>query len=107
MATFKKQIKKVNPGRLIDVRKICPHLKTECIKTNCNAFAFHNEINIVSLEEKIQEEKNGHDWEKILKINDWKLHAISKSTIGPDEQDSLYIRVVDPEKTGQGRCKLK
>lgn len=103
MIPFKKQIKRINPGRLIDVKKICPYLNQVCIRDRCNAFAAHHEINIVSLEEKIQDESKGIDWEKILEINNWKKHAISRSAVGPDDQDTLYIRARGPE-TGQGRC---
>lgn len=103
MIPFKKQIKRINPGRLIDVKKICPYLNQVCIRDRCNAFAAHHEINIVTLEEKIQDESKGIDWEKILEINNWKKHAISRSAVGPDDQDTLYIRARGPE-TGQGRC---
>ena len=103
MIPFKKQIKRINHGRLIDVKKICTYLNQVCIRDRCNAFAAHHEINIVSLEEKIQDESKGIDWEKILEINNWKKHAISRSAVGPDDQDTLYIRARGPE-TGQGRC---
>ena len=103
MNQFKKQIKRINPGRLIDVKKICPYLNQVCIRDRCNAFVVHHEINIVTLEEKIQDESKGIDWEKILEINNWKKHAISRSAVGPDDQDTLYIRARGPE-TGQGRC---
>ena len=103
MIQFKKQIKRINPGRLIDVKKICPYLNQVCIRDRCNAFVVHHEINIVTLEEKIQDESKGIDWEKILEINNWKKHAISRSAVGPDDQDTLYIRARGPE-TGQGRC---
>lgn len=102
MVSFKKQIKRINPGRLIDVKKICPYLNQVCIRDRCNAFAAHHEINIVSLEEKIQDESKGIDWEKILEINNWKKHTISRSAVGPDDQDTLYIRA--RSETGQGRC---
>ena len=103
MIPFKKQIKRINPGRLINVKKICPYINQLCIRDRCNAFAAHHEINIVTLEEKIQDESKGIDWEKILEINNWKKHAISRSAVGPDDQDTLYIRARGPE-TGQGRC---
>ena len=103
MIPFKKQIKRINPGRLIDVKKICPYINQLCIRDRCNAFVVHHEINIVTLEEKIQDESKGIDWEKILEINNWKKHAISRSAVGPDDQDTLYIRARGPE-TGQGRC---
>ena len=103
MTQFKEQIDRINPGRLIDVKKICPYINQVCIKDRCNAFAHHHEINIVTLEEKIQDESKGIDWERALEINDWRKHAISMSVIGPDDQDTLYIRVRSPG-TGQGRC---
>ena len=103
MNQFKEQIDRINPDRLIDVKKICPYLNQVCIRDRCNAFVVHHEINIVTLEEKIQDESKGIDWEKILEINNWKKHAISRSAVGPDDQDTLYIRARGPE-TGQGRC---
>ena len=103
MIPFKKQIKRINPGRLINVKKICPYINQLCIRDRCNAFAAHHEINIVTLEEKIQDESKGIDWEQILEINNWKKHAVSRSAVGPDDQDTLYIRARGPE-TGQGRC---
>lgn len=103
MNQFKEQIDRINPGRLINVKKICPYLNQVCIRDRCNAFVVHHEINIVTLEEKIQDESKGIDWEKILEINNWKKHAISRSAVGPDDQDTLYIRARGPE-TGQGRC---
>ena len=92
MTSFKKQIKRINPGRLIQTGLICPHIRQACIKDKCNAFAPHYDINIVSLEEKISQEEKGCDWEKELEMDDWKKHAISRSAIGPDEQDTLYVR---------------
>ena len=103
MIPFKKQIKRINPGRLINVKKICPYINQLCIRDRCNAFAAHHEINIVTLEEKIHDQNKGIDWEKILEINNWKKYAISRSAVGPDDQDTLYIRARGPE-TGQGRC---
>ncbi len=103
MILFKKQIKRINPGRLINVKKICPYINQLCIRDRCNAFAAHHEINIVTLEEKIQDESKGIDWEQILEINNWKKHAVSRSAVGPDDQDTLYIRARGPE-TDQGRC---
>ena len=103
MNQFKEQIDRINPGRLIDVKKICPYINQLCIRDRCNAFVVHHEINIVIFEEKIQDESKGIDWEKILEINNWKKHAISRSAVGPDDQDTLYIRARGPE-TGQGRC---
>ena len=106
MTTFKKQIKRVNPGRLIDTRKICPHIGIACIKDKCNAFSLHHEINIVSLEEKIANQNNGRDWEKELLIDNWVRYSISRSATGPDDQDTLFIRNRDIE-TGAGRCLIK
>ena len=103
MNQFKEQIDRINPGRLINVKKIYPYINQVCIRDRCNAFVAHHEINIVTLEEKIQDESKGIDWEKILEINNWKKHAISRSAVGPDDQDTLYIRARGPE-TGQGRC---
>lgn len=100
---FKEQIDRINPGRLIDTNKMCPYIKDKCVKDKCNAFVAHHEINIVSLEEKISDENKGIDWEKNLEIDNWKKHAISKSAIGPDDQDTLYVRVRNSE-IGQGRC---
>ena len=103
MTQFKEQIDRINPGRLIDVKKICPYLNQVCIRDRCNAFAAHHEINIVTLEEKIHDQNKGIDWEKNLEIDNWKKYAISRSAVGPDDQDTLYIRARDIE-TGQGRC---
>jgi len=105
MTSFKKQIKRINPGRLIQTGLICPHIQQACIKDKCNAFTPHYDINIVSLEEKIAQEKKGYDWEKELEINDWKKHAISRSAIGPDEQDTLYVR--QRSDMVVGRCVIK
>lgn len=111
MTSFKKQIKRINPGRKIEVDKVCPYMISMgfgpiCIRDKCNAFAPHYDINIVSLEEKIEADKKGIDWEKPLEINDWKKYAISKSATGPDDQDSLYIRPRNPQD-GIGRCLIK
>lgn len=119
MTSFKKQIKRINPGRKIEVNKVCPYMVSGqmnlnyiegfnpvCIRDKCNAFAPHHDINIVSLEEKIEADKKGIDWEKPLEINGWKKYAISKSAIGPDDQDSLYIRPRNPQD-GIGRCLIK
>ena len=114
MTSFKKQIKRINPGRKIEVNKVCPYMVSGqthsvyidyvdsfgpiCIRDKCNAFAPHHDINIVSLEEKIEADKR--------EINGWKKYAISKSAIGPDDQDSLYIRPRNPQD-GIGRCLIK
>ena len=105
MTTFKKQIKRVNPGRKIEVDKICPHIGTACIKDKCNAYSLHHEINIVSYEEKMQQEAKGIDWEKSIDINDWKKHAENKLTnISDDACDTLYIR---KSYGSAGRCLIK
>ena len=122
MTSFKKQIKRINPGRKIEVNKVCPYMVSGqthsvyvdyvdslgpiCIRDKCNAFAPHYDINIVSSEEKMEAEEKGIDWEKPLEINDWKKYAISKSATGPDDQDSLYIRPRNPQD-GIGRCLIK
>ena len=104
MKLFRDEIKKLNPGRQIVIEKICPYLKSKCITSNCNAFAEDFDIKIVTLEDKISYEDEDADipWEANLDKQGWKLKCSSTSEIGPDNQDSLYIKRRDEHY--YGRC---
>ena len=93
----KKKIAEINPGRLIQTTKICPHLNQVCIKDRCNAFEPHFNIRTVTLEEKIENENIHND----LVNNGWYLETSTSSSIGPDNQDSLYSR---QEQSTWARC---
>ena len=102
MKLFRDEIKKLNPGRQIVIEKICPYLKSKCITSNCNAFAEDFDIKIVTLEDKISYEDEDADipWEANLDKQGWKLKCSSTSEIGPDNQDSLYIKRRDEHYYG-------
>ena len=99
---FKEEIKELNPGRKIELHKICPYLKEVCIKDKCNAYVEHTETTIVTLEDKIAHENKEFDWESNLARRGWLFNCGSKSNIGPDNQNSLYIKTQD--KLYYGRC---
>lgn len=99
---FEKEINKLNPGRQIVIEKICPHLKSKCIKSLCNAFEEDFDIKIVTLEDKIRYEDIEVDWEANLEKQGWKFNCGSTSEIGPDNQDSLYFKRRD--QVYYGRC---
>ena len=103
---FEEEIKRINPVRLIDTRKICPQIYDYCIKDKCNAFSLHYDIKIVTLEEKIAYQNKNYDWGKEISINNWVSYSESRSATGPDDQDTLFIKKRDIE-TGAGRCLIK
>ena len=99
---FEEEIKKLNPGRKIEVNKICPHLKDICIQYKCNAYSEHFETNIVKLEDKIRFENSDIDWEYELIKDGWIFKSGSTSCCGPENQDSLYVK--KSEISNLGRC---
>ena len=99
---FKEEIQELNPGRLIDTRKICPYLYNYCLKNECNAFVEDFDIKIITLEDKISSEDAGIPWEANLEKQGWKFKCSSTSEIGPENQDSLYFKRRD--ETYYGRC---
>ena len=99
---FKEEIQELNPGRLIDTNKMCPYIKAKCVMGKCNAYVEHFETNIVTLEDKIAYEDIGFDRKSDLKERGWTFNSGSNSTIGPYNQDSLYIKKQDVIK--YGRC---
>lgn len=99
---FREEIKELNAGRKIIVDKFCPYIKARCLGDSCNAYAEHFETRIITLEDKIMYENADIPWEDNLDKQGWKLKCGSTSEIGPDNQDSLYIKRQD--EIFYGRC---
>ena len=92
-----KIIKKINPGRKIEVDKICPLINDRCIGLHCNAFVQHSNINVVNQDEIDKYIDAGNiSWEKDLIDNDWKLHTIitTPKITTPDEHTHIYTKSI-------------
>lgn len=94
---MKKIIKKINIGREIDTSKICPFINKNCIKDECVAFSKRMDINIVSIEEKIEAQNKGEIApEEILLSQGWNKYA----EVGLSE--TIFIR--ETTKPNSANC---
>ena len=106
-----KIISKINPGRKIDIEKLCPLFCQSCYMEKCNAYQPNFDINYVSTIEVEKYLKDGHDnWQENLEKDGWKLsHIIEESVfIGLNEKSYLFKKQTTNSKLlGEvriGRC---
>lgn len=106
-----KVINKINPGILIDARKICPLLGKHCIGDECLSFSQNFEINVVSWEESLKikqkflenadEEEN---WMEELFEDNWKLNSTIVTPRHSSIDETTYIFYRIPLDNTFGRC---
>ena len=109
-----KRIKKINPGILIDTRKICPLLGKQCIGDECLSFSPNFGINIVSWEEslkmkqKASEEEYGsigdEAWMEKLAKDGWELNSKIVTPRHCLLDETTYIFSCKPQNNTFGRC---
>ncbi len=101
-------ITRINPGRKIDMEKICPYFKDKCIGVNCNAFTPEFDINVVEQQEVYDYIEQGNiDWQQQLEKEDWKLHTIIEHPMlhTLDEKTYIFTRLTYRTIDGKfGRC---
>ena len=70
-------ISRINPGRKVDMNKVCPYIKDKCLGSECNAFSPEFGINVVNQEEVDRYIEQGFDdWQQQLEKDDWVLNTI-------------------------------
>lgn len=88
-----KIISKINPGRKIDLEKLCPLLNQSCCLERCNAYQPNFDLNYVSAAEVEKYLEDGHDdWQEKLEKEGWKLSHVIKESVfaGLDEKAYLF-----------------
>ena len=106
-----KVINKINPGILIDTRKICPLLGKHCIGNDCLSFSPNFGINVVSWEESLKIKQkflenvdNDKDWMGELFDDDWELNSVITIPRICSLDETTYIFSRKPEDNTFGRC---
>ena len=100
----------INPGRKIDMEKLCPHIKEKCIGINCNAYQPYMNINVVDQNEINEYIANGEiNWQKNFEKVEWRLHTkfITPSLHEPDKTTMIFVRPVNNSlslSTGYANC---
>lgn len=106
------RIKKINPGILIDTRKICPLLGKQCIGNECLSFNPNFGINVVSLEESLKLKQEAFNkgnieedsWINNLLKEDWELNSTIVTPKHGSLDETTYIFSRKPEDNTFGRC---
>lgn len=92
---IKKALERINPGRKIDLEKICPLIGKECIMYKCNAYTPNKDINYVSQDEVYKYLDDGHtDWKETIEKDGWRLDQMIQTprlnTL--DETDYIFTK---------------
>lgn len=109
-----KAIKKINPGILIDTRKICPLLGRQCIGDECLSFSPNFGINIISWEESLAIKRiflenadnadNAENWMEELFDDNWELNSEIVTPRLNSLDETTYIFTSKPLDNTFGRC---
>ena len=106
-----KVINKINPGILIDTRKICPLLGRQCIGNNCLSFSPNFGINVISWEESLKIKQkflenadNDENWMEELFDDDWELNSKIITPRHNTLDETTYIFSCKPLNNTFGRC---
>lgn len=106
-----KAINKINPGILIDTRKICPLLGKQCIGNDCLSFSPNFGINIISWEESLKIKQkflenadNVENWMEELFDDNWELNSEIITPRLNSLDETTYIFSYKPLDNTFGRC---
>lgn len=107
-------INQLNPGRRVDMEKICPLIGKECFGSRCNAYTEELSINVVTHSEVVHNLLHGKDnWRSDLEKDGWKLgNVLTNGKTWKDkaseETDYIFTRTYldygNVLNTHYGRC---